>query len=428
MDVAEVVAPAATDLLVLSTAGSVDDGKSTLIGRLLHDARAILEDQLEHVEATSRARGDHRLDLALVTDGLRAEREQGITIDVAYRSFTTPRRRFVIADTPGHVQYTRNMVTGASTADLAVVLVDARVGLTEQSRRHLSIAALLHIPHMVVAVNKMDLVGWSQPRFAEVRDEFAQLARELAIDEVVYVPVSALHGDNVVEPSANLAWYGGPTLLRHLEDVPVVDDRAGGPARLPVQWVIRPHTDRRPDYRAFAGQLASGRLAVGDPVIALPSGHATTVTAIDVGGEPIPEAAAPLSVAVQLADHLDVCRGTMLAAAKVPPPIVGHDLSALVCWMGDAQLAERTTYALKHTTRTVRARVEEITSALDLASGRHDPAVASLGPNDIGRIRLRSAAPIVYDPYATDRVTGSFVLIDEVTDATVVAGMLLPPA
>ena len=413
-------------LLRFSTAGSVDDGKSTLIGRLLFDSKTIFADQLEHVEQTSAARGDERVNLALLTDGLRAEREQGITIDVAYRYFATPRRRFIIADTPGHVQYTRNMVTGASSTDLAIVLIDARNGVVEQSRRHAYIASLLGIPHLVVAVNKMDLVGWSQPRFEEIRAEFESFASRFDIADITFLPMSALLGDNVVERSHNMPWYEGSPLLYHLETVHVASDRNLIDARFPVQWVIRPQSDDHPDYRGYAGTVASGVLRVGDPVVALPSGLTSTIAAIDTMDGEVAEASAAMAVTLRLSDDIDVSRGAMLAR-PANQPIVGQDLDAMICWMGDRPLSPRGMYALKHTTQTTRAMATDLTYRLDVVTTHRDESASELGPNDLGRIRLRSTTPLVYDPYRRNRTTGGFVLIDEATNATVAAGMLLQP-
>jgi bifunctional enzyme CysN/CysC len=411
------------DLLRLTTAGSVDDGKSTLIGRLLWDSKTVFVDQMEHVESTSRAKGDERVNLALLTDGLRSEREQGITIDVAYRYFQTPRRKFIIADTPGHVQYTRNMVTGASTANLAVVLVDARHGLTEQSRRHAFIASLLRIPHLVLAVNKMDLVDYSEARFEEIRAEFTEFSSNLQIPDVTFIPLSALHGDNVVERSTNMPWYQGTPLLYHLEHVHIASDRNLVDPRFPVQWVIRPQSDEHPDYRGYAGQVAGGTLRVGDPVVALPSGLETTIAAIDTLEGEIAEAVPPMSVTLRLADDIDVARGTMLARPS-NQPAVGQDLDAMVCWMSDRPLAQRGMYALKHTTNNVRAMVTEVVYRLDVNTTHRDETADRLEANDMGRVRLRTTAPVAYDAYARNRTTGSFILVDEASNVTVAGGML----
>ena len=416
----------APDLLRLATAGSVDDGKSTLIGRLLYETRQICEDQYHAVERASRERGADYVDLALLTDGLRAEREQGITIDVAYRHFATPRRRFILADTPGHVQYTRNMVTGASTADLALVLVDARKGIVEQTRRHVFLAALLRVPHLVLCLNKMDLVGYAEERFACLRAELGALVARLAFRSVTVIPIAALHGDNVTARSPRMPWYGGPTLLEHLEHVPLGAGAEQGPLRFPVQLVIRPRTADQPDYRGYAGQLASGAVRVGDQVLVLPGGLTTRVAAIDTFDGPLAAAAAPRNVTLRLADELDVSRGDLLCH-PASPPRVGQDLDAVLCWLTPAVLQPRGRYLLKHTTRTVRALVREVHYRIDIASFQPDHAATVLELNDIGRVTLRATAPLAYDPYAQSRATGAFILIDEVTHHTVAGGLLLPP-
>ncbi|MFI7243593.1 sulfate adenylyltransferase subunit 1 [Streptomyces qinglanensis] len=413
---------AATSLLRFATAGSVDDGKSTLVGRLLHDSKSVLSDQLEAVSRASQARGQEAPDLALLTDGLRAEREQGITIDVAYRYFATPRRRFILADTPGHVQYTRNMVTGASTAELAVVLVDARNGVVEQTRRHAAVAALLRVPHVVLAVNKMDLVGYAEDVFAAIADEFSRYATSLGVPEVTAVPISALEGDNVVAPSAHMDWYSGPTVLEHLETVPVTHDPTDDPARFPVQYVIRPQSAEHPDYRGYAGQLASGVLRVGDRVTVHPSGRSSTVAALDVLGRPVDVAWAPQSITVRLADDLDISRGDLLAPAdaSVRP---SQDLTATVCHLHDRPLRPGDRVLLKHTTRTVKALVKEIPSRLTLADLSQHPEPGELAANDIGRVVLRTAEPLPVDAYTDSRRTGSFLLIDPADGSTLTAGM-----
>ncbi|MHB1782612.1 MAG: sulfate adenylyltransferase subunit 1 [Acidimicrobiales bacterium] len=415
------------ELLRLATAGSVDDGKSTLIGRLLYDSKQVYEDQLESVERTSMARGDTYVDLALLTDGLRAEREQGITIDVAYRYFATPRRKFIVADTPGHTQHTRNMVTGCSTADLVVVLVDARNGITEQTRRHAFIASLLRIPHLVICVNKMDLVGYSQRRFDEIRDEFQEFATRLEIADMTFVPISALNGDNVVDRSAEMGWYQGTSLLHHLEDVHIASDRNLIDLRFPVQRVVRPRSGEHHDFRGYAGQVAGGVLEVGDEVLVLPSGFTTTVSSIETADGPLSEAFPPMSVVVRLADELDVSRGDMICHPRNQPTI-GQDVSAMVCWMSESPLVAGAKLAVKHTTRWARALVRDIHYRLDVNTLHRDPAVEELRLNDIGRIDLRTTSPLFYDEYRRNRVTGSFVLVDEATDATVAAGMILHPA
>jgi bifunctional enzyme CysN/CysC len=426
------------DLLRLSTAGSVDDGKSTLIGRLLYDSKQIFEDQLEHVaHASERRGGEGALDLALLTDGLRAEREQGITIDVAYRYFATPRRRFIIADCPGHRQYTRNMVTGASTADLAVVLIDARHGVLEQSKRHAFISALLGIPKLVVAVNKMDLVGHSQARFEEVAEEFEGFAPILRRDgrraghqyEIIYIPISALNGDNVVEPSQAMDWYDDPahpTLLDLLEQVDVAYDHPHDrPARFPVQWVIRPSSDdpANRDYRSYAGQLASGALRQGDEITVLPSGERTRIAAIDSFEGELDEAVAPMSVALRLEDELDISRGELICHAE-RAPVVARELAADVCWMADRPLRPGRRYLVKQTTRSATAIVDQIEDLLDVHTLERDAPPAELALNDIGRVHLRTSSPLVFDPYKSNRRTGSFILIDEASNGTVGAGMI----
>ncbi|MER5970464.1 GTP-binding protein [Streptomyces sp. NPDC002055] len=413
---------AATSLLRFATAGSVDDGKSTLVGRLLHDSKSVLADQLEAVEHASRSRGQEAPDLALLTDGLRAEREQGITIDVAYRYFATPRRRFILADTPGHVQYTRNMVTGASTAELAVVLVDARNGVVEQTRRHAAVAALLRVPHVVLAVNKMDLVDYAEPVFAAIAEEFTAYAASLGVPEITAIPISALAGDNVVTASATMDWYGGPTVLEHLETVPVGTDPSADPARFPVQYVIRPQTAEHPDYRGYAGQVASGVLRAGDAVTVLPSGLTSTVEGIDALGESVEQAWAPQSVTVRLADDLDISRGdTIVTTASAPAAT--QDIHATVCHLHDQPLTPGARVLLKHTTRTVKAIVKDIPSRLTLDDLSQHPAPGELVANDIGRVVLRTSEPLALDAYADSRRTGSFLLIDPSDGSTLTAGM-----
>ena len=413
-----------SELLRFSTAGSVDDGKSTLIGRLLFDTKTVFEDQIDHVEDVSRRRGDERVNLALLTDGLRAEREQGITIDVAYRYFATPKRKFIIADTPGHIQYTRNMVTGASTANLSIVLVDARQGIVEQTRRHALIASLLRIPHLVFAVTKMDLVAWSESRFRELEQELRQFATRLSIPDIVVIPMSALTGANVVERTADLPWYAGPTLLEHLETVDIGTDRNLFDARFPVQWVIRPQSDEHHDYRGYAGQVASGVLRPGDDICVLPSGVTTKIARIEQGGAAVEAASPGMSVTIHLADDVDVARGEMLCRPS-KQPTVAQDLDAMICWMSDRPLSPKGRYALKHTTRWTRAIVTELAYRLDVNTGEEHLGASQLGLNDIGRIKVRTTTPVVYDAYTDNRQTGSFILVDEATNATVAAGMLL---
>ncbi len=415
------------DLLRFATAGSVDDGKSTLIGRLLYDSKSIFADQLEAVERTSRDRGEEQTNLALLTDGLRAEREQGITIDVAYRYFATPRRKFIIADTPGHIQYTRNMVTGASTADLAVVLVDARNGLTEQSRRHAFLTTLLRVPHMVLAVNKMDLVDYSAEVFERISEEFSAFAARLDIGDLTFIPISALHGDNVVDRSANMPWYDGPSLLHHLEHVHIASDRNMIDVRFPVQYVIRPHasTDAElHDYRGYAGQVAGGVLKPGDEVLHLPSGFSTRVQRIESAGKPVAEAFAPMSVTLLLDDDVDISRGDMICLPH-NRPAGAQDIEAMVCWMSsDAKLARRSRLVVKHTSRTVKAIVTDLHYRIDVNTLHRDEAATALGLNEVGRVRLRLTQPIFCDPYARNRTTGGLILIDEGTNATVGAAMI----
>ncbi|MGW7276364.1 sulfate adenylyltransferase subunit 1 [Streptomyces sp. NPDC054864] len=412
----------ATTLLRFATAGSVDDGKSTLVGRLLHDSKSVLTDQLEAVERVSLGRGQEAPDLALLTDGLRAEREQGITIDVAYRYFATPQRRFILADTPGHVQYTRNMVTGASTADLAVVLVDARNGVIEQTRRHAAVAALLRVPHVVLAVNKMDLVAYDEAVFARIAEEFTAYAAELGVPEITAIPISALAGDNVVEPSSHMDWYGGPTVLEHLETVPVGDDQASRPARFPVQYVIRPQTAEHPDYRGYAGQIASGVLRVGDQVAALPSGRTTTVVGIDLLGVPVDAAVAPQSVTLLLEDDLDIARGDLIVPVRRQPQVTQR-VEATVCHVADRPLRVGDRVLLKHTTRTVKAIVKEIPSRLTLDDLSQHSQPGQLVANDIGSVVVRTAEPVAVDAYAVSRTTGSFLLIDPADGTTLAAAM-----
>jgi sulfate adenylyltransferase large subunit len=411
------------DLLRFATAGSVDDGKSTLIGRLLLDSKAIFEDQLEAVESSSAAKGYDYTDLALLTDGLRSEREQGITIDVAYRYFATPSRKFIIADTPGHVQYTRNMVTGASTADLGLVLVDARQGLTEQSRRHAVILSLLRVPHLVLAVNKMDLVDYSQEVYDRIHQEFTQFATKLAIPDLEVIPISALKGDNVVTRSEEMPWYSGSTLMHHLEHIHVASDRDLVDVRFPVQYVVRPKSDQYHDYRGYAGQVAGGVLKPGDEVVVLPSGMTSTISKIDLFDEEITEAFPPMSVTVHLEDDVDVSRGDMIARVKnAPKP--SQDIDAMVCWMTNAPLRPRQKLAIKHTTRSGRAMVKDIQYRLDVNTLHRDQETKELGLNEIGRVQLRTTVPLLCDPYSKNRSTGSFILIDEATGITVGAGMI----
>ncbi|MDH2428342.1 GTP-binding protein [Sphaerisporangium sp. TRM90804] len=413
-----------TELLRFATAGSVDDGKSTLLGRLLYDSKSLFEDQIAAVEALSASRGHEWADLSLFTDGLRAEREQGITIDVAYRYFATPRRRFIIADTPGHLQYTRNMVTGASTADVALILVDARKRLVEQSRRHAFLCSLLRVPRLVLCVNKMDLVGWSGSVFHHIREEFSAFAAQLGVPEPAAIPISALHGDNIVSRSANMPWYDGPSLLDHLEGVHVASYRNLVDARFPVQYVIRPQSSGHPDYRGYAGQIASGTLRPGDEVVVLPSGLTSVISSIETADGPVPEAFPPMSVTIRLAGDLDVARGDMICVPHHPAAVT-REVEAMVCWMDDTRpLTPGGRYTVKHTTRSVRAVVSELSYRLDVNSLGRDTAATSLSLNEIGLVRLRTMTPLLCDEYPRNRVTGSLIIIDETTNATVAAGMI----
>ncbi|MCZ8377280.1 sulfate adenylyltransferase subunit CysN [Mycobacterium sp. CPCC 205372] len=412
-------------LLRLATAGSVDDGKSTLIGRLLYDSKAVMEDQLAAVERTSKERGNDYTDLALVTDGLRAEREQGITIDVAYRYFATPKRKFIIADTPGHTQYTRNMVTGTSTAQLAIVLVDARHGLLEQSRRHAFLASLLGIQHIVLAVNKMDLIGWDREQFEKIRDDFHDFAARLDIHDVTTIPLSALLGDNVVTKSDATPWYDGPALLSHLEEVYIAGDRNLIDVRFPVQYVIRPQTHEHQDHRSYAGTVASGVMRTGDDVVVLPSGKTSHITAIEGPGGPVDEAFPPMAVSVSLADDIDISRGDLIARPNNQPR-VARDFDATVCWMADeASLEPGREYLIKQTTRTTRVKVAALAYRLDVNTLHRDKSATALKLNELGRISLRSQVPLLLDEYSRNAATGSFILIDPNTNGTVAAGMVL---
>jgi bifunctional enzyme CysN/CysC len=422
---AEPVVERGMDLLRFATAGSVDDGKSTLIGRLLFDTKTLFTDQLAAVEAVSAARGDEYTNLALLTDGLRAEREQGITIDVAYRYFATPRRKFIIADTPGHIQYTRNMVTGASTADLALILVDARKGLVEQSRRHAFLCSLLRVPHLVLCVNKLDLVDWSEEVFESIAEEFTAFAAKLAAPDLSVIPISALHGDNIVSRSPNMPWYDGPSLLHHLEHVHIASDRNLVDVRFPVQYVIRPQSNSVRDYRGYAGQVASGVLKPGDEVMVLPSGFTTTIASIETADGPVDEAFPPMSVTIRLADELDVSRGDLICRPhNAPSP--AQDIDAMVCWMDETKpLTAGAKYALKHTTRSARAVVRDLQYRLDVNTLHRDESADTLRLNEIGRVRLRTTVPLLADEYRRNRTTGGFILIDEATNRTVAAAMIV---
>ncbi len=417
------------DILRFNTCGSVDDGKSTLIGRLLYDSKSLMEDQIEALERSADITGGGQINLANLTDGLRAEREQGITIDVAYRYFATPRRKFIIADTPGHVQYTRNMVTGASSANLSIVLVDARLGVIEQSRRHTYLASLLRIPHLVVAVNKMDLVGWSEERFIEIRTQFEEFLPRLDMKDVKFIPVSALNGDNVVDPSEHTPWYQGPTLLGHLETVHIGSDWNLNNFRLPVQWVNRPNNPENHelhDFRGLSGQIAGGIVRKGQPIMVLPSGFTSTVKEILTIDGPRDEAFSPQSVTLVLEHDIDVSRGDMIVAREDLPGS-STDLHARICWMHPRPLQAGRKYFLKHSTQTVQAVVTTIEHRINISTFDLEPGAPELGMNDMGEVRIRTAKPVVFDGYAVNRLTGSFILIEQGTNATVAAGMLYPP-
>lgn len=421
----------AIEILRFNTCGSVDDGKSTLIGRLLYDSKSILEDQMAALERSADITGGGRINLANLTDGLRAEREQGITIDVAYRFFATPRRKFIVADTPGHVQYTRNMVTGASAANLSVVLVDARHGVIEQTRRHTFIAAMLGIPHLVFAVNKMDLAGWSEDRFLEIREAIEGFLPRLdVLKDVKFIPMSALHGDNVVEPSKNTPWYPGPPLLRHLETVHIASDWPMSALRFPVQWVNRPHNPADPalhDFRGLSGQIAGGVARAGQKVVALPAGVKTAIREIWTFDGVPREAFCPQSVTLRLDDDIDASRGDMIVGLEDPLPGMSPDLRARLCWMAPRPLQRGRKYLLKHTSSTVQAAVSTLENRINIHTYEAEPEPSELAMNDIGEVRLRASRPIIYDGYTRNRITGSFILIEPGSNLTVAAGMLFPP-
>jgi sulfate adenylyltransferase subunit 1 len=412
------------DLLRFITAGSVDDGKSTLIGRMLYDSKSIFEDQLEAIERTSERRGDEHVNLALLTDGLRAEREQGITIDVAYRYFSTPRRKFIIADAPGHIQYTRNMVTGASTCDLGVVLIDARKGILEQTRRHTFILNLLRIKHVFVCINKMDMVEYSEEVFGQIREEFEAFSSRLQIPDVRYIPMSALKGDNVVDESEQMPWYRGGSFLYNLENVHIVSDDNRVDCRFPIQYVIRPQSVDFPDYRAYAGQVSGGVFKAGDEVILLPSGFTTRIEGIDTADGPVEKAYSPMSVSIRLADNFDLSRGDMIAKAD-NQPLVSQDLEMMVCWFNEKPIRLRGKYVLRHTTQALRCIVQTVHYKMNINTLHRLEGDETLGMNDIGRIRVRTTRPVYYDAYRRNRLTGSVILVDEFTHETVAAGMLI---
>ena len=412
------------ELLRFTTAGSVDDGKSTLIGRLLYDSKSIFEDQYEAVRQSSERRGEVGVNLALLTDGLKAEREQGITIDVAYRYFSTPRRKFIIADTPGHIQYTRNMVTGASTANVALILIDARKGVLEQTRRHAFIASLLQIPHLVVCINKMDLVDYNQERYEEIKQEFEEFSYKLDVRDVHFIPISALNGDNVVDKSQNMPWYGGTTLLYYLENVHIGSDHNFIDCRFPVQYVVRPNTDDYHDYRGYAGRVAGGVFKKGDKVMLLPSGFTSTIAKIDTYDGELEEAYAPMSVTLLLKDDLDLSRGDMIVRENNHPE-VGQDLEVMVCWFNERPLQVRGKYTLLHTTQESRCVIKDIRYKLDIKTLHRDLEDKDIRMNDIARVVIRSTKPLFYDAYRKNRITGSLIFVDEGTNETVGAGMII---
>lgn len=410
-------------LLRFTTAGSVDDGKSTLIGRLLYDSKSIFQDQLEAVEQESKQKGLEGADLSLLTDGLRAEREQGITIDVAFRYFATPKRKFIIADTPGHIQYTRNMVTGASTADLAIILIDARNGLVEQTHRHSFIASLLGLQHLVVCVNKMDLVDYDEAKYNDIVQSYKSFSSRLDIKDITFIPISALKGDNVVDTSKNMSWYGGSTLLHHLENVHIGADRNLQDCRFPVQYVIRPQTDEHRDFRGYAGRIASGVFKKGDEVVALPSGRSTTIEKITVGEDELDLAFPPLSVVMTLEDDIDLSRGEMLVRKNNQPQMLS-EVDAKICWLDSRPLNPSARLIIRHMSHEVRAKISEVLYRIDINTLHRDEENRDIAMNDIARVRIKTASPILADPYRTNRTTGAFILVDPSTHATVAAGVI----
>ena len=414
------------ELLRFTTAGSVDDGKSTLIGRLLYDSKAIFEDQLEAIERASKKAGGEQINLALLTDGLRAEREQGITIDVAYRYFATPKRKFIIADTPGHIQYTRNMVTGASTANAAIILIDARQGVLEQTRRHAYIASLLQIPHLIICVNKMDLVDYREEVFSDIKKDFETIASKLTVRDVRFVPISALEGDNVVTRSTNMEWYDGPTLLYILENIHIGSDINKEDFRFPVQFVIRPQSKEWPDYRGYAGRIASGVISVGDRITVLPSGFSSRVQGINLEAANLDKAFAPQSVAITLEDDIDISRGDMIIKeSNGTAPRVEQDLDMMICWFNERPLVPGGKYALKHTSADVRCMIREVKYKMDISNLEKNQDDLTIKMNDIARISIRTTKPLFVDSYKTNRITGSVIMIDEGTNETVAAGMII---
>lgn len=413
-----------TELLRFSTAGSVDDGKSTLIGRLLYDSKSIFEDQYDAIKTASEKRGEEGVNLALLTDGLKAEREQGITIDVAYRYFSTPKRKFIIADTPGHIQYTRNMVTGASTSNVALILVDARQGILEQTRRHAIISSLLQIPHLVICINKMDLVDYSQQVYEDIRQKFESFASKLDIKDVSFIPISALKGDNVVDRSENMPWYEGATLLYYLENVHIGSDHNFIDTRFPVQFVIRPYSDDFHDYRGYAGQVVGGVIKKGDKIMALPSGFTSTIDKIDTADGEIEEAFPPMSVTLLLKDDIDISRGDMIVRENNKPEVT-QDLDLRICWFNDRPLQLRGKYEIRHTTQTARCIIQDIQYKMDVNTLHRNLEDKKIGMNDIARISIRTTKPLFADPYSRNRITGSIILVDEGTNETVAAGMII---
>jgi len=412
------------ELLRFTTAGSVDDGKSTLIGRLLYDSKAIFQDQMDAIEEASKRRGEETVNLALLTDGLKAEREQGITIDVAYRYFATPRRKFIIADTPGHIQYTRNMVTGASTANVAIILVDARNGVVEQTRRHAYIASLLHIPHIIVCVNKMDLVSFNEEVFNKIRDDFSELSSKFDTVDVRFIPISAKDGDNVVDRSVNTPWYNGPTLLYLLETIHIASDYNLKDSRFPVQYIIRPMNDEYHDYRGYAGRVASGVFRVGDKITVLPSGFTSTIKSIDQFETTLDEAFAPQSVTLTLQDDIDISRGDMIVKND-GMPVISQDIEIMICWLNEKPMRLNGKYVIRHTSNDLKCLVKEVKYKLNINTFDHVSAEGSLKLNEIGCITLRTTKPLIFDTYKENRITGSVILVDEGTNETVGAGMII---
>ena len=412
------------ELLRFTTAGSVDDGKSTLIGRLLFDSKAIFQDQLESLEETSKQRGEDDINLALLTDGLRSEREQGITIDVAYRYFATPKRKFIIADTPGHIQYTRNMVTGASTANLAILLIDVRHGVIEQTKRHAFIASLLQIPHVAVCVNKMDLVDFNEESFNAIKKEFEKFSSKLEIKDVHFIPISALKGDNVVDRSKNMTWYEGSTLMHLLENVHIGSDENHIDCRFPVQYVIRPQSKEFPDYRGYAGRIAGGIFKAGDKIKILPSGIESKIKSIDTFNGEINQAFAPMSVCITLEDDVDISRGDMLVREH-NQPFVGQELDLMICWMNSKKLLVKGKYTIRHTSQNARCIIQEIRYKIDINTLHRIEDKKEIGLNDIGRIAIKTTKPLFYDKYSRNRNTGSIIIVDEATNETVGAGMII---